>query len=308
MKIIVTGALGHIGSKLIRELPKHFDLLEVVIIDDISTQRYSSLFNLPKNACYSFIEGKVQDIELDKIVSGAHCLIHLAAITDATGTADKPELVHKNNLDATRAIANSCLKNNVPVIYPSSTSVYGSQSSLVDEDCTELFPQSPYAECKINEENLLKQFFNEGLKGIICRFGTIYGISPGMRFHTAVNKFCWQAVMRQPIAVWETAIDQKRPYLSLTDAVHAFVWIIKNNLFDGNLFNVATNNQTVRDVINNIKTHINDININFVKHRIMNQLSYEVSSDKFKSTGFKFTGSFSQEIEETINLLKNTNS
>ena len=34
-----------------------------------------------------------------------------------------------------------------------------------------------------------------------------------MRFHTAVNKSCWQAVMGQPLTVWETAYGQKRTYL-----------------------------------------------------------------------------------------------
>lgn len=308
MKFIVTGALGHIGSKLIRDLPKHFNHLEIVLIDDMSTQRYPSLFHLPNNARYTIIEGKVQNIDLEPIVSNAHCLIHLAAITDATGTADKPELVHSNNLEATRAVANVCLKNNVPLIYPSSTSVYGSQSLLVDEDCTELFPQSPYAECKINEENLLKQFFNEGLKGIICRFGTIYGISPGMRFHTAVNKFCWQAVMGQPITVWETALHQKRPYLALEDGVNAFLWIVQNDLYNKSVINVVTNNHTVKEVIDTIQKNISNINIKYVQHKIMNQLSYEVCASRFQNTGFSFAGNLETGIQDTIALLRNVSS
>ncbi|KAB8028016.1 SDR family oxidoreductase [Fluviispira multicolorata] len=306
MKIVVTGALGHIGSRLIRELPKHFDFLEVIIIDDLSTQRFASLFNLPKNVHYRMIEGKVQNIELDKIILGAKCLIHLAATTDASGTADKPEMVHKNNLESTRAVANACLKNNIPIIYPSTTSVYGSQSSLVDEECTELFPQSPYAECKISEENLLKDLFNIGLRGIICRFGTIYGTSPGMRFHTAVNKFCWQAVLGQPITVWETAFHQKRPYLDLKDAVNSFIWIIKNELYNGYIMNVATYNHTVNEVVDAIQKNILNIQIEYVQHKIMNQLSYEVSSTRFLNTGFSFTGKLEIGILDTISLLKNT--
>lgn len=45
MKILVTGALGHIGSRLIRDLPKHFPGCEVVMVDNMITQRYCSLFN-----------------------------------------------------------------------------------------------------------------------------------------------------------------------------------------------------------------------------------------------------------------------
>ena len=53
MKIIVTGALGHIGSKLIRDLPLYFKNSEIVMIDNFTTQRYTSLFNLP-NYKYKF--------------------------------------------------------------------------------------------------------------------------------------------------------------------------------------------------------------------------------------------------------------
>ena len=54
MNFIITGALGHIGSRLIIDLPKHFPKSKFHLIDDLSSQRYSSLFNLPKNNKYSF--------------------------------------------------------------------------------------------------------------------------------------------------------------------------------------------------------------------------------------------------------------
>jgi UDP-glucose 4-epimerase len=59
MKIVVTGALGHIGSALIRSpnLVAHAD--ELVLIDDLSTQRYTSLFSLPQGATFRFLQGDV---------------------------------------------------------------------------------------------------------------------------------------------------------------------------------------------------------------------------------------------------------
>ena len=47
-----------------------------------------------------------------------------------------------------------------------------------------------------------------------------------MRFHTAVNKFCWQATMGQPISVWTTAYDQKRPYLDIEDDVDYLLYSV----------------------------------------------------------------------------------
>jgi nucleoside-diphosphate-sugar epimerase len=195
----------------------------------------------------------------------------------------------------------------MPLIFPSSTSVYGSQGELVDENCSDLQPQSPYAECKIKEEKYVLELCQRGLKAVICRLGTIYGTSSGMRFHTAVNKFCWQAVMEQPVTVWETALHQKRPYLALEDCCSALSWVIQNQLYKGTVYNIVSNNFTVQNVLDEIRNHKPLLNVEMVQHKIMNQLSYEVSSDKFCATGFSFKGSLSSGIADTISLLKNSN-
>src|SRR5205823_11560995 len=72
MKIIVTGALGHIGSALIRALPDRFAGAEVVMIDNMATLRYSSLFDLPKRGRYSFIEADVRYVDLRPLFKDAH--------------------------------------------------------------------------------------------------------------------------------------------------------------------------------------------------------------------------------------------
>jgi nucleoside-diphosphate-sugar epimerase len=128
-----------------------------------------------------------------------------------------------------------------------------------------------------------------------------------MRFHTAVNKFCWQAVMKQPISIWRTALHQKRPYLDLNDAVAALTFIINQNLYDGRVYNVLTTNATVNDLIQIISLHIPDISIEYVDNEIMNQLSYEVANEHFKNQGFKFNGDLKNGIFSTIKLLKNSN-
>ena len=311
MKIIVTGAIGHIGSYIIRDLGKNFPGADIVMIDNMMTQRFPSLFNLSSNANYHFIEGDVSQMDLESVFVDANVVIHLAAITDAAGSFDKVEELEANNYQSTLRVANACIDVDACLIALSSTSVYGTQKEKVDENCSEidLQPQSPYAATKLKEEELITNLVNkEGLKAIHCRFGTIFGASPGMRFHTAVNKFCWQAVMGQSITVWSTAYDQKRPYLDLLDASRAIDYIIKNNIFDGQIYNVLTHNSTVREVVDTIKEFVPGLQIEFVDNRIMNQLSYEVLCDRFKSKGFVFSGNLKKGIKETIDLLKNSNS
>ena len=307
MKIVITGALGHIGSKMIREIPEAFSEPEIVMIDNMLTQRYCSLFNLPVKGKYRFIEADVLTMDLKPIIEGTDVILHLAAITDAASSFKNKEQVEYVNYNATVKVAEACSNVKCPMIHISTTSVYGTQREVVDEDCSpeELRPQSPYAETKLKEEQFLQTFGSSGkLRFIICRFGTICGISPGIRFHTAINKFCWQAVMGQPLTIWRTALYQKRPYLVLSDAVKALIFIMKNVLFDQRIYNVLTENRTVKSIIQSIERHVPQLDIQHVNTEIMNQLSYEVLNQRFKKQGFEFTGSVEKSIEETIQLLK----
>ena len=290
--IVITGALGHIGSRLIRELD------DVIIIDNLLTQRYSSLFNLGK--C-KFIQADVMDADLEHIFKDADVVIHLAAVVDAENSYKMRDEVYRVNIEGTRKVAAACLKVGCPLIFASTTSVYGIQDEEVDETCTNLKPQSPYAESKIEAEAILRNTPN--LKYTIIRMGTIFGTSPGMRFHTAVNKFCFQVSIGHPITVWRTALNQNRPYLGLWDMVRATKFIIKNNLFNREIYNLVTINTTVGHIIDIIRDYFPNLSINYVDSEIMSQLSYTISNKKFRNIGFEFTDNLSLGIGETLKLL-----
>jgi UDP-glucose 4-epimerase len=302
-RIIVTGGLGHIGSGLIRHLLARD--YEVICIDNLLTQRVSSLRGLVGNRSFQFIDLDIaaKNLLLSKVLDGRKidCIVHLAAITNAEASHDKAEEVHNNNYNSTKNIVNFCQESNIKLIFPSSTSVYGSADAEVfEDDPSVLKPQSPYAESKVNEEELIINSLGKNFN--ILRLGTIFGASPGMRFHTAVNKFCWQASLGQPISVWKTAMNQYRPYLALSDAFRAIDFFIENN-HEGAVFNVLTQNYTVHDILEAIK-EFSEIEIEFVESKIMNQLSYFVSNDKITSLGFDFQGNLQEAIKETMDWLQ----
>ncbi|MDD5170565.1 MAG: SDR family oxidoreductase [Syntrophales bacterium] len=306
MKIMVTGALGHIGSKIIHSIkPGQFE--EVRLLDNFLTQRYCSLFNLPAGVNFTFIEENINTADLDVRFAGIDIVIHLAAITDAASSFDKQEQVEEVNYRGTEKVAKACIKNGCKLIFPSTTSVYGTQDEVVDESCSidQLKPQSPYAGSKLKAEQLLTRLGQKSnLAFVICRLGTIFGTSIGMRFHTAVNKFVWQACLGQPITVWRTALNQKRPYLDLKDAVRAAFFIIDRDLFDQSIYNVVTINATVGDIVNAIRDSMSaPVHVQYVDSKIMNQLSYNVRNERFKKTGFGFSGDLREGIRETINML-----
>ena len=307
MKIIITGACGHIGSYLTSNIHKIKKIKEVILIDNFNSQRFSSLFNLKKNIKISFFKIDVsKKNSLDKF-KNVNLIIHCASLTNAEGSFLVKKEMFKNNLDCMKNVINYCVKKKSKLIHISSTSVYGKQVKIVNED-NDFFlkPQSPYAEIKLLEERMLKKIKRK-IKYMSFRFGTISGVSNGMRFHTAINKFCLNAALNESINVYKTAFKQYRPYLSVKDAFNVFKFCIDKNIFNNNVYNVLSGNFTVQQILKIIKKYKKNIKIKFVNSAIMNQLSYHVDNTKLKKLGLNLNSSIDADIKETIKLFKNIN-
>ena len=110
--------------------------------------------------------------------------------------------------------------------------------------------------------------------------------------------------MSQPLTVWKTAMDQKRPYLGVDDAVRAIKFIINQRLFDQDIYNVVSKNHTVRDIVNAIEKNLPDVRVELVESQIMNQLSYDVAAGKIGSQGFNPVDSLNKGVEDTLIMLK----
>ena len=103
------------------------------MLDDLSTQRYCSLFDLPTKGRFSFLEADVLSADLQKLFAGADVVVHLAAITNATASFENQQKVEEVNFAGTEKVARACLEADCSLIFPSTTSVYGTQAEVVDE-------------------------------------------------------------------------------------------------------------------------------------------------------------------------------
>ena len=302
MRLILTGACGHIGSYISKNIFKINKIKEIILIDNFNTQRYSSLFNLKKKIKVSFLNKDISKPGALDNFKNVNFIIHCASLTDAANSFLKKKEMFNNNLGCMKNVIKFCIKNKTKLIHISSTSVYGKQKSVVNEsDNSLLKPQSPYAEIKLIEENLLKEAKNK-IKFMSFRFGTIAGVSPGMRFHTAINKFCFDAALNQPIKVYKTAYNQFRPYLSIRDAFRVFKFCIEKDIFNNNIYNALSTNLTVRQVIEMIKKYKKNIKIKFVSSKIMNQLSYHVDNRKLTKLGLNLNSNIQEDVKKTLEL------
>tara|TARA_B100000029_G_scaffold228490_1_gene226164 strand:+ start:2270 stop:3187 length:918 start_codon:yes stop_codon:yes gene_type:complete len=304
MKILITGGLGHIGSYFIENINKVKNLKTIYIVDNLSGERTSDFFNKPKTNKNIYF----YNIDLSKKNSLGNfkkvdVVLNLASITNAEASIKIKKRIYKNNLGIFKNVLKYCIKNSSNLIHVSSTSVYGKQSKIVDEDCEEKYlkPQSPYAKVKLIEEKLLKKN-SKKLKYSTFRFGTIAGVSQGIRFHTAVNKFCFNAAMNEKIGVYKTALHQYRPYLSIKDSFKVFKFCIEKKFYKNDIFNALTGNFTVFQILKKIKKHKKNIKIKYVNSKIMNQLSYHVKKVKLEKSGIKLNSNLDLDIKNTLNL------
>lgn len=299
MKVLITGGCGHIGSFLIRNLDSSYN---ITVVDNLITNRYCSLFDLPNPI--KFIEKDIDEITIDEL-NEFDSIIHLAAVTDAAGSFKNKKELEETNIDKTKSLIDKCKKSTISkFIFPSSTSVYGVSIDVVDESNEDYVnPQSPYAESKVVIENYLK---NSGLDYIVFRFGTIFGYSVGMRFHTAINKFCYQVSTNTPLTIWRENYEQVRPYLGLDDCLKSMEMALSNNLPNG-IYNSLSENVKLSDVVSAIKQINSDVEIDFVDTPLLNQFTYDVSFDKIKSFGFEPTNLLKLEVPKILKVLSNLN-
>ena len=307
MKILITGGLGHIGSYIIQHINKIKVLKKIYIIDNFSTQRYCSLFNLSRsNKKIFFIQKDLSQNNSLKNFRKVDAVINLASITDAAGSLKIKKKIYKNNLGIFINILNYCKKNSSKLIHISSTSVYGEQNGLVDENCINLKPKSPYAEIKLIEEKLLQKN-KEKIKFVTYRFGTISGVSKGMRFHTAINKFCLNCSLGLPLPLWKGMDNKPRPYLSLRDAFLVIKFTLEKNFFKNDVYNILSQNLTLKNVIRNFKRNNKKVKLQYQKSRLVNQYPYEISNKKFTLEAFKLKSKISTDISSTLKQFKYLN-
>ena len=305
MKILITGGLGHIGSYLLENIDKIKFIKKIYIIDNLSTNRYCSLFNLPKtNKKIYFYQNDLSLKNALKNFKKVDVVLNLASFTDAEGSLKIKNKIYRNNLGIFDNILRYCKKNSSKLIHISSTSVYGEQRGLVDENCKKLKPKSPYAEIKVKEENILKE---NKIRFVSYRFGTISGVSKGIRFHTAINKFCLYSVLGKPLPIWKSMMNKPRPYLSLRDAFKVIKFTIENNFFNNETFNILSENLTLKKIIGYFKKYKKTIKIKYVKSKLVNQYSYRVSNEKFTRKALLLKSNIYHDIKFTLKIFRNIN-
>lgn len=167
-KYLITGCAGFIGSNLVKQLRKKYNL---ILVDDLSE---GSKSNLPKSSRNKIIKKKIQNIKNFKI-NNLKGIIHLAAQSSVPLSVSEFFKSSTNNIVSSLKVFEIAKKNKVPIVYASSSAIYGNLP--IGDDVKNKFSiSSPYAQDKLSLEYYAQMFFDVfNISSIGLRFFNVYG-------------------------------------------------------------------------------------------------------------------------------------
>jgi UDP-glucose 4-epimerase len=303
MVVLVTGGAGYIGSELIREMPKDpkFKGETIRILDNMFRERYVALWNLPKDANYEMIEGDITKKEdVKKAMKDVKTVIDLAGITNAPLSFQREEMTKQVNYGGAMNVLEGAIDAGADLVYASTASVYGPTRGLVDEtyDCK---PVSPYGKYKLMaEQDILKAAREKGAKATALRLGTVYGWTIGMRFDTVIDRFAYLACIGAPLTVYDSAVNEKRPYAHVSDVVRGLMFAAGNRQMHGQVYNLVAQNAGVGEAVDAIKEFVPDVQVTITSTPSLNQLSYVLDTKKLAATGFGYKYTLREGVKNII--------
>jgi len=162
----------------------------------------------------------IRDVGVEDL-RGFDAVIHLAALSnDPIGNLDA-EWTRQINFEATARLAEAGKAAGVKrFLFSSSCIMYGmSEANVVDEK-SPLDPRTEYARSKVLAEDAVRTLAGDGFSPTFLRNGTIYGLSPRMRFDIVLNDLCALAWTKKLIAMVSDG-SPWRPIVHVEDIIRA---------------------------------------------------------------------------------------
>jgi len=239
-KILVTGAAGFIGSHLCERLVS--DGWSVTGIDSFTDyydpqRKRSHISGLAGSKSFNLVEEDLNSCDLAGHLDGVSCVFHLAAQAGVRRSwgAEFSHYIDSNIL-ATQKLLEAMKDTGIPIVYSSSSSVYGDTRDLPMREEHVTSPVSPYGATKLSAEHLCELYrVNFGLRYVALRYFTVYG--PRQRPDMAFSRFIKAALGGGEIEVYGDG-KQTRDFTFVLDAVEANV-LASRYEGDGKIFNIG---------------------------------------------------------------------
>jgi len=236
MKVLITGASGQIGSYVLEDFAKRYDVLGV----DLKQSQIEDLKDLIIRGDlrdYNFIERIVKDFKPDVIV-------HLAAQVSVERSWEDPIYDAENNIIATLNLLKVSLNAGVDrFVYISSAAVYGDPKYIPIDEEHPKNPISPYGVSKLTGEYYCR-IFADKIHTIIIRPFNVFSarMDPNNPYSGVIAKFIHRVKHGLPPIIYGDG-RQTRDFVHVKDVVY-FIELCLEKGESGEAYNVGTGTET----------------------------------------------------------------
>jgi len=243
--IVVTGAAGFIGSRLIKRLNDD-GFNYIVAVDKFGIPEKDG--NLKDLKIMEFVDRDEFMPWLDDQAEEVEFIFHIGAKTDTT--LFDQDLLKRLNTDYSKKIWKRCVQYQVPLVYASSAATYGlGEHGYKDDESIipKLKPLNPYGQSKQDFDLWAlaqdrKPFFWAGLK-----FFNVYG--PNEYHKGRMASVVWHAynqirdtggmkLFRSHNPAYRDG-EQKRDFIYVDDVVDVCIWLMHHRK-DSGIYNLGT--------------------------------------------------------------------
>lgn len=237
--LIVTGAAGFIGSNLVKFLNQK-GYKNLVLIDTLKKKDYFK--NLVKTEFVDFIDYKngIEYVNNSLKSYIPEVVFHIGANTNVL--VDNMNIMLEENFEHSKFWFNFAKERNIPLIYASSSAVYGNSKCFkVNPECEK--PHNEYAFSKWIFDNYVKANLNNISNKVIgFRLFNVFGWG---EFHKGENaslpyRFCKFIKEKGFIDLFNENIS--RDYVWVHDVCEILYKTWRENLLDSGIYNLGSGN------------------------------------------------------------------
>ena len=113
MKILITGACGHIGSFIAENIYKIKNVSETILIDNLSSGKLSALYNNKQKNNLIFFLRDLNNLNSLNDFNNVDVIIHCASMTNAEKSFNIKNEMYRNNINCLKTVINYCKKKKI---------------------------------------------------------------------------------------------------------------------------------------------------------------------------------------------------
>jgi nucleoside-diphosphate-sugar epimerase len=287
-RILITGHNGYIGSVMAPLLASAG--YDVVGLD---TGYFSECSLIPDSRQVPAIRKDLRDLDPTDL-EGFDEVIHLGALSnDPIGNLNNA-WTEEINYQASVKLAELAKAAGVQrYLFSSSCIMYGSADALVVTEESPLDPKTEYARSKVKAERAITAMADRSFSPVFIRNGTVYGVSPRMRFDTVLNDLVGSATTTGKVVVFS---DGKpwRPVMHVQDVARYFQAVLEAPIekIHNQAFNAGNNevNHQIIELAQIAVSTVPDCRLEILSKAGADQRTYKTDFSKFARTfpDFKF--------------------